>query len=165
MRKMTNVIARREAPKQSNRSDCFVVAALLLAMTFLFVPKASCEDKSWNAGGDKTDWFDDANWLPAAKPTASDDTLVDMLDADVDISQTFAAKSLTLGGKKPSALTVDNFVTGEIAPANKTDVSLHNRRDGFILMKGSAGKMTLKGTYKSSREAVPDEPSFMLYVQ
>ena len=123
------------------------------------------EEKSWNAGGDKTDWFDDANWLPAAKPTASDDTLVDMLDADADISQAFAAKSLTLAGKKPSALTIDNFVTGEFAPAEATDLSVHNRRDGFILMKGSAGKTTLKGTYKSSRETVPDEPSFMLYVQ
>ena len=134
-------------------------------MTFLFVSKAFCEDKSWNAGGDKTDWADKDNWLPKASPTASDDTLIDMLDASADISDTFAAKSLTLGGKKASLLTVDNFVTGELVPSNTTDLAFHNRRDGLLTLKGSAGKVTLKGTYKSSRETVPDEPSFMFYVQ
>jgi hypothetical protein len=123
------------------------------------------EDKSWNAGGDKTDWFDDANWLPAAAPTASDDALVDMLDTSVDLSTAYSMKSLTLGGKKASVLTVENFTTGDVTPTNVSDVAIHNRRDGHLVLKGSAGKLTLRGSYKDSEEVVPDEPSFMFYAR
>ena len=137
---------------------------LVLVMSLLVSP-AFAEDKSWNAGGDKASWTDDANWLPSGAPTASSDVLVDMLDTKAEVSETFTAKSLTLGGKKASQLTVDNFVAGAIEPSNASNLAVHNRNGGYMIMKGSAGKVTLRGTYKSTKQAVADEPSFMLYVQ
>ena len=123
------------------------------------------EDKSWNAGGDQSDWFDDANWLPAGKPTASDDVKIDMLSASSTLSQAFDIKSLTLGGKKASTLTVSNFVPGNVKPSSVSDLAVLNRKNGHLILKGSAGKITLNGAYKDSEEVIPEEPSFMLYVQ
>ena len=123
------------------------------------------EDKAWVAAGDASNWFDDANWLPAAAPTASDDTMITLTGASVTLPQAFEVKSVTLGGKKPAKLTVSNFATGTVTPENPTDVAVYNRRDGHWVLKGSTGKITLKGGYKDSEEVIPDEPSFMFYVQ
>jgi hypothetical protein len=83
----------------------------------------------------------------------------------VSLPQAFEARSVTLGGKKQSSLTVSNFAGGTVAPDNPTDLAIHNRRDGTLILKGSAGTLTLKGAYKDSEEVIPDEPSFMFYVQ
>ena len=139
----------------------------VLVFIFIFLNSSNCvwaEDKSWTAGGDQSGWFDDANWLPAAAPTASDDVMINRLDASVTLPQAFDAKSLTLGGKRPSLLTVSNFSTGTIEPANATDLAVYNRKDGHLILKGSVGKITLKGAYKDSEEVIPDEPSFIFYV-
>ena len=142
------------------RSGCFVVAALLLATTV-----AVAADKSWSGEGDGTDWFDEANWLPAEKPAASDNTKIDVRSARVEVDSPFESKSLTLGGKKDSVVSVSNFVNAELAPDNPTDNAALVRKDGKLVLKGSAGKLTLKGAYKDSEEVIPDEPSFMLYVK
>ena len=123
------------------------------------------EDKSWNATGDAVDWFDDANWYPSAAPSLADDVAVDFLDASVNIPKNFQAKTLTLGGKKNVELSVDNFITGQVAPGNTAAVALSNRKGGHMTMRGSAGKVTLKGSYKSSKKPLSEEPSFTFYVQ
>jgi len=140
----------------------FLVLFLILAWA---VPAAHAADKNWTGEGDGTDWFDDTNWLPSGKPGASDDTKVDMSAARVDVGQTFEAKSLTIGGKKDSVISVSNFVTGELSPANTTDDSAVVRKDGKLILKGSSGKLKLKGSYKDSEEIIPEEPSFLLYVK
>ncbi len=143
----------------------FVVTLSLLTTVFCLPSTVFAEDKSWTGSGDGADWFDAANWLPAVAPTASDDATIDVEGADVSLPQAFEAKSITLGGKKQSSLTVSNFATGTVEPANATDLAFHNRRDGLLVLKGSTGKITLKGAYKDSEEVIPDEPSFMFYVQ
>ena len=123
------------------------------------------EEKNWNGSGDKTGWFDDANWYPAQSPTATDNALVDILDASVGIPETFHAKSVTLGGKKASTITVSGFTSGDVIPDNVSDDAFYNRKSGVLILKSSAGKVTLKGAYKTSHETVPEESSFMFYAQ
>jgi hypothetical protein len=132
---------------------------------FISVLPAQAADKSWNAGGDQTGWFDGANWLPALAPTESDDVMINLLDASVTVPQTFDAKSITIGGKNESTLTVSNFVSGTVEPTDSSDLAFHNRRNGHLILKGSTGKVTLRGTYKDSETVIPGEPSFVLYVQ
>ena len=137
-----------------------------ILLIFLSLSTAGFSDeKNWTAKGDKSSWTDDDNWYPAAAPTASDVAIVDILDSSADISQTFHVKSVTLAGKKTSAITVENFTDGDVIPADAADDAIHNRKSGLLLMKGSAGTVTLKGVYRSSRETVPEEASFMSYAQ
>ncbi len=138
---------------------------IILIISFCFCAQSSAANKSWNAEGDATDWFDNANWLPAGKPTASDDAKIDLKDAQVDIGQAYQAKSLTIGGKKSSDVSVSNFVNGTLEPSDTSNNAMLVRRDGKITLKGSAGTIMMKGTYKDSEEVIPDEPSFMLYVK
>jgi hypothetical protein len=138
---------------------------LLSILTILcFISPAYAADKSWNAQGDQVDWFDDSNWLPAGAPSASDSAKIDMLDASVDLSKNYEIQSLTLGGKRASHLSVSNFTSGNITPGDVTKDAVINRKDGLLTLKGSAGRMTLRGTYKDTEEVIPDEPSFMFYV-
>ena len=146
-------------------STVYVFFTLWLLPSVLCPLTANAEQKNWNALGDKSSWSDDANWYTAGTPAASDDALVDILNASVDISKTFHAKSITLGGKKASTMTVEGFTTGDVKPGTSSDDAFYNRKNGLLVLKGSSGKMTLKGTYEDSREEVPEEPSFMFYVQ
>ena len=147
------------------RRRVLIFITLFALLSLNACPMVMAEDKSWNAGGDQSDWFDDANWLPAGKPTASDDVKIDMLSASSTLSQAFDIKSLTLGGKKASTLTVSNFVPGNVKPASVSNIAVLNRKNGHLILKGSAGKITLNGMYKDSEEVISEEPSFMLYVQ
>ena len=134
-------------------------------MILLTAASAAAEDKTWNADSAQTNWFDGINWLPEGAPGASDDVVLDKLDSSVAIGGDFNVKSLTIGGKKNSTLTTNNFVIGEVKPANTTDIAVLNRRNGKLILKGSAEKIKLKGAYKDSEEVIPDEPGLMLYVK
>ena len=122
-------------------------------------------DKNWTAKGDQQNWFDASNWLSSGAPQDQDTAKVDLKDASVDIGQSFDVSSLTVGGKKNSEVSVSNFVTAGIEPSSPNDDALLLRRDGKLILKGSTGKVTAKGTYKDSEEVIPEEPGFMLYVQ
>lgn len=137
----------------------------LLSLVAGLSSKSFAEDKSWNAQGDQADWFDAANWLPSGPPGVSDDAKVDMTAASANVGQTFAARSLTVGGKKTSTVSISNFVTGDLAPVSEEDEAAVVRRDGKLILKGSAGKITVKGSYKDSEEIIPEEPGFMSYVK
>lgn len=143
----------------------FIFVFCLLSLVASLQSLSYAEDKNWNAAGDQSNWLDDANWMPAGAPTAADDVRVDLQDASVTIPEAFNAKSITLGGKKQSSLSVSNFVTGKVEPASSSDIAVTNRRDGTLILKGSAGQVTLKGGYKDSEQVIADEPSFMFYVQ
>ena len=146
--------------EENTMKRLFLVLMLLSAATV-----ASAADKNWNAQGDQTDWFDDANWLASGPPAASDNAKVDLTDASVEIGQTFGAQSLTIGGKKSSTVSVSNFTAGTLEPVNATDDAIFARRGGKLILKGSTGKITVKGAYKDSEEVIPEEPSFMLYAK
>ena len=127
---------------------------------------AFAADKTWKASADETDWHTNENWYPAFVPTALDDTTVNSKDATaVIIGETFNVKSLTLSGNEACALSVDNFVTGNIFPSSSSDIALHNRKGGHLFMKGSAGVVTAKGSYKSSEEGLDPQPSLVFSIQ
>ncbi len=126
---------------------------------------AFSEQKDWSNQGDQSAWTDADNWYMSGVPGTDDDAKIDHDQANVSVADAFAIKSLTLGGKKQSDLSVSNFVTGSVQPANNTDEALTNRKDGHLILMGSTGKITLKGAYKDSEEIIPDEPTFMLFVQ
>jgi hypothetical protein len=142
-----------------------ILTKVMTVFIFSIYFQSTCfaEDKSWNAQGDQQDWFDAANWLPSGSPDEADDAKVDMRDASVDVGQTFEARSLTVGGKKASTVSISNFVAGDLTPAAEEDEAVIVRRDGKLILKGSAGKITVKGSYKDSEEIIPEEPGFMLY--
>jgi hypothetical protein len=159
----SNLIYKKLAPASGLRPPGCLMVFVLCCL--IFTPSAShAAEKSWNASGDQVDWFDDANWNPAVAPTASDDTMVNLTDGSTSIGQNFGVKSLTIGGKRESTVSVKNFITGTVEPASPSDLAVFNRKDGHLVLKGSAGKITLRGAYKDSEEIIPDEPSFMLYV-
>ena len=146
---------------------------LILVFSCL-LPHASClcllsvagaEEKSWTGAGDGVDWFDDENWNAESYPTAADDVLINKTDASASISETFLARSITLGGTVPSALRSEEFISGTVAPAAVSDIAVLNRRDGTMALKGSEGTVVLKGTYKDSEENLASQPSLVLYVQ
>ena len=160
---MKKIISQMPSPRR--RGSNWIPAFAGMTVLLLFVFPAYAEDKSWTAAGDQSNWFDAANWLPAEAPTASDDATINLLSASASLPQAFEVRSVTLGGKRQSDLTVSNFVTGTVEPANPTDIAFNNRRDGRWVLKGSSGKVTLKGGYKDSEEVIADEPSFMFYAQ
>ena len=185
MKKNKNVIVQATEPAAATaQKNCEVPIAIFLGARLrvtrrsvgtclifsLFFVLNACsvvwgEQKNWNALGDKSSWSDDANWYTAGTPTASDDALVDISGASVGISQPFHAKSITLGGKKTSTMTVESFTNGDVTPGAVSDEAFYNRKSGLLILKGSSGKMTLRGTYADSREEVSEEPSFMFYAQ
>lgn len=138
---------------------------MMAVLMFGFPGQGLAEDRNWNAQGDQQDWFDAANWLPAGVPDDQDNAKVDMRDASVDLGQAFAGRSLTVGGKKSSTVSVSNFVTGELEPVSEEDDAIQVRKDGHLVLKGSAGKVTVKGAYKDSEEVIPEEPGLMLYAK
>lgn len=141
------------------RKFCMIVLAITLAAP------AFAAEKKWNAKGDAQTWTDTANWTPTGEPVPADDVKVDMKDASVEVPENFESKSLTIGGKKESTVSLTNFVDGTIEPNDPTDNAVMNRRDGHLVLKGSGGKVTLKGSYKDTEEVLAEEPSFMLYVK
>jgi hypothetical protein len=121
---------------------------------------SSADDKQWSGKGDAVSWEDGSNWAPSITPTSSDDIIIDDEGANVAIFKTFNAQSVTVGGRKTSALTNEHFVYGTIKPGKNTDNALHIRKHGSVTMQG-VGAITLKGAFKNSEESPPDEPAFM----
>ena len=144
----------------------FINLFLVFFLLTLNASTAIAADKTWKASADETDWHTNENWYPALVPTALDDTTINSKDATaVVVSETFNVKSLTLSGNEPSTLSIENFVTGNIIPASSSGVALHNRKGGHLFMKGSAGVVTAKGSYKSSEEGLAPQPSLVFSVQ
>ena len=126
---------------------------------------AFAADKSWNGGGDESDWFDEDNWLGSVVPTSADDAVVDQASSSVTINKDFTAKSITLGTKRASVISVNNFVGGTVKPAETSDTALLIGRNGHLVLKGTAGTVKLESGYKDSETELPEEPTFMFYAQ
>ena len=139
--------------------------ALFCCFIFLIVPSpAFAADKTWTGSADSTDWFGDENWYPSPAPAPIDNVTINTKDANVRASETFNAKSLTLGGNEETYLTTENFISGKIEPSSSSDVAILNRKDGHLILKG-AGTLTVKGTYKDSEENLAAQPSLVFSVQ
>ena len=143
-----------------------VLLSVIISVTILIFLSFSvyADEKQWSGAGDGLYWKDDDNWSPAAVPTVSDDVTISKEDATVYASETFNAKSLTVGGRGTAAFSSENFVYGNIAPAAGTDIALYIRKDGEVTLKG-AGDLTLKGAFKNSQEALVSEPAFMFGIE
>ena len=125
---------------------------------------AIAEEKNWSGAGQSNSWFDDGNWVTDSYPTLSDDVFLNLENAFADVGNSFGAKTLTIGGNVPSTITVENFISGTVVPESVNNIAVLNGYGGHLNLKGSAGKITLKGTYKDSEQLSVDEPSLVFYV-
>ena len=78
--------------------------------------------------------------------------------------QTFNARSITVGERNSSTLTIQNFVYGTIEPALSSDNAIVNAQNGKITLSGT-GTVTVTGQYKDSGETTVSEPSFIFWVE
>lgn len=126
---------------------------------------AEAAAKVFSGGGtDATRWHDDHNWFAATIPTKADAVTIDLTGASVTATDTFAAQSITVGGKTTAALTADSFVYGAITPESTSDPAMLIRKNGTVVMKG-AGVVVLKGPFKNTEESLPTEPSVMILLE
>lgn len=132
--------------------------------TLHITPVVYAEEKIWSGAGDGWSWSDDDNWSPTVVPTEADGVLIDVEDASLICTETFKAKSITIGGRQTSKLTSNNFIFGLISPASGSAIAILNRRGGTLTLKG-AGILTLRGQYKDSEEALAVSPSFMFWIK
>ena len=137
---------------------------LCLFLIALNISPCLAADKNWSGAIDATDWFGEENWYPSSAPAGLDNAIINAKDANVKISETFNAKSITLGGYEASYLTVDEFISGTIAPSSPSDIAILTRKDGHLILKG-AGTVVVKGTYKKSEEDLVSQPSLVFSVQ
>lgn len=152
----------RVNPRSHPRKSVSIIGIVCIA--FLLASAVYAAEKNWDAGGDGSDWSDGDNWHPAGIPTLADDIVIDSEDAEVTCSQTFKAKSITVGGRETSKLTSENFVYGTVEPDATSDVAMLCRPGGTIKLK-KAGVLTLKGQYMDSEETLAAEPSFIFWVE
>ena len=136
-----------------------VIISVSIVIIFL-VLSVYASEKQWSAGGDVLSWEDPSNWFPQSVPATSDDVVIDVSGANVLISRTFYAQTLTVGGRNESILTSADFVSGTISPAKNTDDALYIRKGGAVTLEGT-GVLVLKGAFKNSEATLADEPAFM----
>lgn len=122
------------------------------------------EEKNWTGFGDTSQWYEAQNWSPGSVPGSTSQVKIDSEDIDVTITQTFEAKSITLGGRYSSSLTSQDFVYGTIAPDNSSDSAILVRKGGHVILKGP-GVITLEGSYTDSEEELESQPSFLFWVE
>ncbi|HLD69963.1 MAG TPA: hypothetical protein VJA17_04280 [Candidatus Omnitrophota bacterium] len=144
----------------------FAAAPVVIGLLFFALSGGAAEQsqKSWSGAGDGVSWSDDQNWSSGTVPVATDDVLVNTKDVAVMCTETFQAKSVTLGGSEPSSLTSSNFVFGAISSGSGSAPAVLNRSGGLLKLNG-AGTMTLKGQYRSSEEIPAPEPSFLFWIK
>ena len=137
-----------------------VIFACILLLSF----SANAADKTWSGGGDASSYSDDSNWSPASTPTTASDVTIDSENASVTASQTYNAKSLTIGGRNTSTLTSSNFVFGNISPGSTSDTAISIRSGGKFKLQG-AGVVTAQGKYLDTEGTLISEKGFMLWVK
>lgn len=138
----------------------------LLVVTAYMGEVVFAAEKTWSGGGDGETWSDEDNWFPVSVPATQDDVVIDAENADVKCKSTFKAKSVTIGSRETSNLTIENFIFGTIAPASGSDTAISNNKEGKIILEGAAGKLSLKGKYLDSQQSLAfDEPSFIFWVK
>jgi len=122
-------------------------------------------EKTWTGAGDGFAWFDDSNWFPTIVPTSSDNAVVNENNASLTIDQTFETQSIAISGKFPSTININNFVYGTVDPGAGTLQSILNRKDGKIILRGAAGRVTLAGQYLDSEQPLIDQPGFTFLLE
>lgn len=142
-----------------------LIINLMFFLSFWQGSQAICAERSWTGSGDGSDWHDEENWSPQSVPTPEDDVRINSNSAAVRTAQTFQAKSITLGGTVPSSFTVEQIISGAVEPAANTDLAFYNRRHGLTVLRGSAGTVELKGTYKDSEAELANQPSLVFFVE
>jgi len=155
---------RRQWPSVSFFFSVALSVFSVVLSVLMFATATYAEDKAWTGAGDGSSWSDLDNWQPAAVPTSDDDVTIDAEEASIVCTQTFEAKSVTVGGKQTASLVSNSFVFGTIAPDSVSDPAIVNRKGGKIILKGP-GTLTLQGQYKGSKETLVTEPSFIFWLE
>lgn len=158
---------RQSTARQGKQQPVLGGAATLSLMCSFFclmAPAALAAEKLFSGGGDGTSWTDADNWFPTGVPGSTDAVTLNDKNLAVSTSDTFAALSVTVGGKEVSDWTVNSFVYGTLAPAAATDPAILIRKDGAVTMKG-AGTVILKGSFKNTEEGLGSEPSLMILLE
>ena len=143
----------------------FSIFFLLFSIFCFLSSDLYAETKTWNSPDGEGEWSDETNWYPEGVPGSQDDVMINGAGAKVTAESTYRAKSLTLGGHHESSLTSEEFVSGTVEPASVNDVAILNRKDGYYELKGGAGTVHVRGTYKDSEESMAEKPSFVFYVK
>jgi hypothetical protein len=138
----------------------FIVTVVICALSAACCPEASAADKNWIGAGDATTWADAKNWLPNTVPTSADNVTIDLKDANVTAAQTFAAKSLYIGGASNSTFSTNNFIYGNLIPDSSSGYALYIRKGGMVILNGQ-GIITLRGTFINTEETLSGQESFM----
>ncbi|MFH1753080.1 MAG: hypothetical protein ABH875_02755 [Candidatus Omnitrophota bacterium] len=142
-----------------------ILGPILFSILILAPAAISYADgQSWTAGGDGSKWSDADNWTAEEVPGLSSDVIIDREDAGVACDDDFQAKSMTIGGHKASSLTVENYVSGDIAPYSSTDIAIKNRRGGHIVLSGP-GVIKISGRYEDSEGALDPEPCLLFWIE
>ena len=149
--------------KLSGINICLILTAFLYFALIAAVP-ALAGEKAWSGEGDGITWADDENWSTESAPAVTDDASIDVEDSAVVCDQTFNARSITVGERNSSTLTIQNFVYGTIEPALSSDNAIVNAQNGKITLSGT-GTVTVTGQYKDSEETTVSEPSFIFWVE
>jgi hypothetical protein len=118
--------------------------------------------KNFSGAGDDASWHEDANWSPAGVPTEDDDVRVTQPGSEVTASRTFNARTLVLGEGFDASVTSSPFVFGEVNPGSPLEDAVLNSPGGLFVLQGSAGTVTLRGTYHDSL-VVPDVEASALF--
>lgn len=143
------------------------VSASIFVVLFFFFEVTSivyAAEKTWSGSGDGTSWTDADNWYAEGIPALSDDVAIDAEDASVTCGATFKAKSITMGGRETSTLTVADFIYGTVTPSSTSDTAILNRSGGTIILN-KVGTLTLHGGYQDSEGTLTSEPSFLFWLE
>ncbi|MDD5270858.1 MAG: hypothetical protein PHE80_06710 [Candidatus Omnitrophica bacterium] len=147
-----------------NASSALIAFACAAVFTAACQGAAYCADKNWIGAGDASTWADPKNWNPEGAPTSADDVTIDLEGSSASASETFEAKSVTVGGGNTSVFSTENFVYGEISTASPSDEALYIKKAGTVVLNG-AGTITLRGMFKNTEETVTGEESFMFTLE
>ena len=136
----------------------------MLISVLLVAPFVRAEEQGWSGSGDGTSWADGDNWFAKGVPEITSDVTIEDEDAAVVCNETFTAKSITVGGRETSSLTINNFIRGTIQPDATTEDAIINRPGGTIILTGS-GRIIVKGRYASSKDTPASGPSLLFWLE
>jgi hypothetical protein len=92
------------------------VSCLVFAMVTVMLPAAlRATDYTWDAGGDKTNWFDSANWSPDGIPTDGDTAFVVSAAGSTNVLLTNSTAYLSAFSISNAVLTFSNWTTALLA--------------------------------------------------
>lgn len=151
---------------KSKTKTYLVLISISMSIFFVYSGPGNAWAQSilWLGNGDAVSFEDAANWLPVGVPNPGNDVELTINKSNIIVSESFKIRSLSIGGKSDINLLIDDFVIGEIAPEENTDVALYIRHGANVVLKGD-GQIRLNGSFKNSEETLITSPAFMFMAE